>query len=140
MDKKICSKCLLTKELSCFCKKNTSYNSYCKECNRKYQKQHYENNKRDYILKSKNRKINIKEFINNIKINSKCLKCNENDIACLDFHHINDNTKDFNIAKAMLHSYSLEKIQSEINKCIILCSNCHRKLHYYQLSSSNRSG
>lgn len=27
-----------------------------------------------------------------------------------------------------------ENLKKEINKCVVLCSNCHRKLHYYDLS------
>lgn len=57
-----------------------------------------------------------------------CLICKENDPACLDFHHLDESQKEDNIAELTMSRTKLEK---EIKKCIILCSNCHRKLHYY---------
>nr|DAM14611.1 MAG TPA: INTRON TRANSFERASE [Caudoviricetes sp.]DAX04501.1 MAG TPA: INTRON TRANSFERASE [Bacteriophage sp.] len=31
-----------------------------------------------------------------------------------------------------MNSHSTDTINKEINKCVILCANCHRKLHYYK--------
>lgn len=59
-----------------------------------------------------------------------CCICGETDIACLDFHHIRD--KKCQVSHMLTYSYN--KIEEEINKCVILCSNCHRKLHYYNLT------
>ena len=133
---KKCSKCDKDKSLSEFSKsikKKDGYNSYCKECNKTYQKNHYQDNKSYYFDKTKQRRKVSKEFIDLIKINNKCLKCSEDDIACLDFHHVDeDKDKDFNISEAYRHGVSIETIKREIDKCIILCSNCHRKLHYYE--------
>ena len=56
-----------------------------------------------------------------------CLACGENEPCCIDWHHINDETKSFNIATGM--SYSENKWFDELLKCVALCSNCHRKLH-----------
>ena len=33
-----------------------------------------------------------------------------------------------------MQSNSYKAIKEEIDKCVVLCSNCHRKLHYYNLS------
>lgn len=33
-----------------------------------------------------------------------------------------------------IRNLSIENLKKEINKCVVLCSNCHRKLHYYDLS------
>lgn len=44
-----------------------------------------------------------------------------------DFHHV-DGTKEFTISES---TKSLETIKSELDKCILLCSNCHRIRHFH---------
>jgi hypothetical protein len=58
-----------------------------------------------------------------------CIKCSEDHPACLEFHHRNPSEKDFLISQAVAKC-SLKRIQAEIAKCDVLCSNCHRKLHW----------
>jgi len=134
MKKKKCGKCELEKNLNEFTKnksKKDGLNNYCKECNKTYQQEHYQNNKGYYLDRKKVLKTSLKEFVNNIKMTAKCERCTENDIACLDFHHVNDYDKSFEVGWAINNGVSLETLQREIDKCIILCSNCHRKHHYY---------
>jgi len=69
----------------------------------------------------------IRNIINKLKI--KCSQCGEDHPAILDFHHLNPKDKDFELAKAIAGGYSKSRILKEIAKCIVLCSNCHRKLH-----------
>lgn len=57
-----------------------------------------------------------------------CSKCGENDRRCLDFHHLNPSLKFKSIAH-MIRVNSHSKIEAEVSKCIVLCSNCHRKTH-----------
>ena len=64
------------------------------------------------------------------KSSLKCNKCEESHEAVLDFHHLGNESKDFNVSQAAARGLSIKKIQDEINKCIVLCSNCHRKLHW----------
>lgn len=49
-------------------------------------------------------------------------------IGALDFHHINPNEKDFTIAKVRQYKFD-EVIKEELDKCMLVCSNCHRKIH-----------
>jgi len=49
-------------------------------------------------------------------------------IAALDFHHMDPNKKDFNIGGSGVISF--EKCKKEVDKCILVCSNCHREIHY----------
>ena len=48
-------------------------------------------------------------------------------IQALDFHHINPSEKDFTIS--CKYNLSWDKIKNELDKCILVCSNCHREIH-----------
>lgn len=58
-----------------------------------------------------------------------CSVCGEKDWRCLDFHHRDPIQKLFNIATATTTAYAWERIVTEIEKCDVMCSNCHRKHH-----------
>ena len=67
-----------------------------------------------------------KEFINSKKI--KCAKCGY--CRCkeaLEFHHLDPTQKDF--SSAGMKTRSIQRIQEEIDKCVVLCANCHREAH-----------
>ena len=51
-------------------------------------------------------------------------KCND----ALDFHHLNSKEKEFGLSVRGL-TRSWEKIKEELDKCILVCANCHRELH-----------
>lgn len=74
----------------------------------------------------KEKRNNTHEYIQRFK--DKCICCGESDVACLDFHHLNDKYESL----SHMNSHSTDTINKEINKCVILCANCHRKLHYYK--------
>lgn len=52
------------------------------------------------------------------------------------FHHINPKEKEFNISGNL--TSSLDKLQKEINKCQLLCSNCHHEIHEKIDSENNK--
>jgi hypothetical protein len=58
-----------------------------------------------------------------------CEKCGYNKcIAALEFHHIDPSHKDFSISQEG-STRSFEKIKIELDKCIMVCANCHREIH-----------
>ena len=60
----------------------------------------------------------------------KCIVCDYNKFdGALDFHHLNPNEKDFSIGSTRKNTYNLELIKKEVDKCVLLCSNCHREFH-----------
>jgi hypothetical protein len=60
---------------------------------------------------------------------SVCFFCGYNKYdGALEFHHINPGEKEFNINLGTL-SKSWERCFAEVNKCILICANCHRELH-----------
>lgn len=46
-----------------------------------------------------------------------------------DFHHVNPDEKEYQISRLLSHPKKLETVLDELEKCILLCSNCHRELH-----------
>jgi len=60
----------------------------------------------------------------------KCIDCGYNKyIGALEFHHLDPSKKDFTIAKSKLCKFDFV-IQQELDKCVLLCSNCHRERHH----------
>ena len=49
-------------------------------------------------------------------------------IQALEFHHIDPNQKDYGIG-AKGYTRSIEKNKEEVDKCILVCANCHREIH-----------
>ncbi len=47
-----------------------------------------------------------------------------------EFHHLDPDKKDPSWYKMFANNHSIEKIKSEIDKCIVLCANCHREMHW----------
>lgn len=101
-----------------------------KEYKIRWNKQYYKKNKDKELKRTRKRKKEVREWFNEYKTNLNCSKCGENHIACLEFHHPDENKKSFEISAIIQKGYSRLKILSEVEKCIVLCANCHRKLHY----------
>ena len=91
---------------------------------------------RDYIKKK------CSEFhliLDKLKLSLHCMNphcpyhTKEIDGCCLDFHHLKE--KKYSITA--MASRNKKAIIAEINKCIVLCSNCHRRVTYKKLDVSN---
>lgn len=114
-DEHICSKCKKTLPRSEFYLRSGRKNkcsSYCKKCTQQV------NNKR--INDNKKKAVEYK--------GGECQKCGyKKYLGALDFHHIDPSKKDFEIRT--LRAYSWQNLKKELDKCILLCANCHRELH-----------
>lgn len=61
----------------------------------------------------------------------KCQKCGYDKCqAALDFHHRNPKEKDFSLCKKYGCRKISDRIKKELDKCDLLCSNCHREEHW----------
>lgn len=93
--------------------------------------QSYEKNKEKVKIRHKNRQEERALFIDNIASKYGCqnpnCKWKHNFFGILDFHHFNPCEKTKELAK--MKSYSYNKIIEEINKCVVLCKNCHALAH-----------
>lgn len=102
-----------------------------KECTRKEDKERYANDekRREAIKAVHNNQVKyLRKYVQDVKEHSKCAICGDSRWYVLDFHHVRE--KDFTISQKIKEGCSLETIKKEIEKCIILCANCHREIHY----------
>ena len=64
----------------------------------------------------------------------KCERCGYNEnLAALDFHHRDPQTKNFQIDMRSFSNTNLDTLKEELDKCDLLCANCHREVHYPNL-------
>lgn len=119
----ICRKCKLSKP-------KTEFFKASKKVSSKYKDENYV----DKICKSckhsnlQNLRRLFKQWCVDYK-GGKCTICSYNkSLAALEFHHLNPNEKEFLLTRKGL--ISRKKAIIELDKCILVCSNCHRELHY----------
>lgn len=95
-------------------------------CWRKYYYAHKEkHHERVNKIRDRNR-----SFVRQYKIAMGCSRCSEDSWACLEFHHVTGE-KEQTIARMSVNGYSIETLLKEIEKCEVLCANCHCKEHRY---------
>lgn len=68
-------------------------------------------------------------WIRELKSDMECLRCGEDFYRALCFHHPPDVGKKDSVSRLVGQGYSKDVVTDEIEKCVVLCSNCHRKLH-----------
>lgn len=114
MKTKKCSKCETDKPLSDFYSKGKENRlaSYCKQCFNQYCMQRWIEKKKDAV-----------------KYKGGCCKICQysKSLNALEFHHRDKNFKEFEWNKLRL--YGKKRIYKELDKCDLLCSNCHREAH-----------
>jgi hypothetical protein len=98
-------------------------------CQRRWYTRHREQHQ---VLVSAN-KEKRRAFFRELKSGMVCEHCGETHPSCLEFHHRDPASKLFEIAGAVA-STSMVKLRAEMQKCSILCANCHRKVHYEEKS------
>lgn len=111
---KTCLKCKLSKDENDFYMKDGKRtHSYCKKCVNE-----------QTIERQRALKLLAIEYKGGV-----CHDCGESyHPAVYDFHHLNPSEKDFSIGRRKSLKFSQE-LKDELDKCVLLCSNCHRVRH-----------
>ena len=135
-DEKRCTKCAKIKSIENFSGKTATY---CKPCFKEYRATLRQKHKEDptWINRDKpqsleNRKIRKEYYVNHLK-NNPCIKCGEDDPIVLEFNHIDPSTKTDLVSK-LAHQGTMEQLQAEIEKCEVLCANCHKRVTAKQMN------
>jgi len=93
--------------------RKSGFQSMCRVCFNEYTKQRWIDRKEKAV-----------EYMG-----GKCQDCGYSKcIAALEFHHLDPSTKEANWNKIRLWEWS--RVEAELDKCVLLCSNCHRERHH----------
>ena len=92
---------------------------------------HAQKKKKEQSRKSRKRAVKRnRKYVEAHKLINPC-PCGETESCCLSYHH-ESGDKTGNISDMVNRGYGINRIQKEIDKCIVLCLNCHAKLHSRQ--------
>lgn len=81
-------------------------------------------------------KRKIYEWVDKHKSSQGCSVCEITDERCLQLHHKDSSTKKHSVATLIGKGYIFKTVKEEVEKCEVLCANCH-SIHHYE---ERRSG
>lgn len=114
---KKCANCGKILPQSNFSKNGSSsdgYSYWCKECTAAHNKE---------------RRERAKRYIREYKKQHPCIVCGESLPGNLDFHHLDPSNKRYCVSDMIKMRSGVNVIQTEIDKCVVLCKNCHAMVH-----------
>ncbi len=135
---KTCSKCKQEKPVTDFYRRKNNHSSLCKKCENEKHRIYYNKNLEKVRRKNreKTRKMNraFKQKCVDLK-GGKCSVCDYSRcLAALEFHHIDPKEKEFTITRSQSSprkKHDKVLFKKELDKCILVCSNCHREMHQW---------
>lgn len=136
MDTKVCSKCKFPKPIGEFHKnrsKKDGLGSYCSLCWPAIAKEQYQTNKQYYKDKAIIWKGSRREELLKLVLETKSVPCADCGVPyphyILEFDHVRG-VKVSEISVMIVNSCSVEALKEEINKCDVVCANCHKTRHH----------
>ena len=142
MESKFCIGCKQSLSLDSFSFKNKTkktLQSRCKECYNSYNRNYYDKIERKKQIARVGRNVSkLRDRFHQWKSTQSCVACGESSVECLDLHHVDPKTKDSDVSYLLAFN-SWNRIIEEIKKCVVVCSNCHRKIHSGRIPSPNNT-
>jgi hypothetical protein len=134
----ICRVCNIDKPESDFSPKNNGkLNTRCKECSNEYARRHYRENKnfrerRKACVAAYNRRSYVERQKKLEALKDKpCADCGVWYPPCvMEFHHLDPSNKTIEVPLLMNTRCRWERVLEEVDKCVLLCANCHRIRHH----------
>ncbi len=120
-DYKFCSRCKKDCPIEEFYQRrgNPHGGVYCKSCTSDQTLERMQNLKRQMVQYK----------------GGECVRCGyKKYFGALEFHHLNPSEKDFNPSSLKRYRFD-DRIKNELDKCILVCSNCHREIHHENRNS-----
>ena len=134
---KVCSKCKVERPIEEFNFRNRSTgvrHRYCRECGKIFTRNHYRRNKRQYVDRVLRSHAKRREYLHQIK-SRPCADCGvQYPYYVMDFDHREGEEKIFEMNR--VNYVTLRALKQEIEKCDVVCSNCHRERTYRRIKTS----
>lgn len=141
---KWCYDCRRLKPLEAFAfhnKTKGTRQARCRACHAKYRREHYTRNRDTYLRREVARinryRIENRPLIREYLRAHPCVDCGETDIVVLDFDHRDAAAKSYSVTVLASHKPWI-RVLSEIAKCDVRCSNCHRRRTALQFDWGSR--
>ena len=132
MTTKVCTKCGLEKDIEEFPWKKRwlgKRHAVCKPCTAERSKSIQDEDKETHIARvrvnTQRYRQTAREYVLEYLSTHPCSQCGEPDPRVLEFHHIGEKS---NEVSRLVGLGSIGKVKQEIEKCVVLCANCHRRL------------
>ena len=124
---RICKKCGVRKPFSEFHKMRSGYKTKCRDCCSEIASNYWGQNK-EKLRAQADERIRIRSEPNRIFISTflkgnACVDCGESNWLVLEFDHVRGEKRG-NVSELMLHD--LDVVVEEVEKCEVVCSNCHK--------------
>ena len=144
---KNCPHCKIDKAMSEYGVNNHNHDGImhvCKECHATRRREYYANNegyrtRQNLLATTRHREVKVEAIRYK---GAECSKCGLgfqeglND-SLFEFHHLDPSSKDFAVTEA--RAKTLDQIKSELDKCILVCANCHRLIHQEEWRKNGRT-
>lgn len=104
------------------------YQRYCRDCQKKQMKDSYQRNKSHYVAQARARSRFYQQDYDSWKQQLTCVACGENTACCIELHHIDSSQKEGN-PSLLFRTLGRKRFFEELQKCAVVCSNCHKKIH-----------
>lgn len=120
---KTCGACNVEKPLDEFSLKNGKPQWQCKKCHSDYRKNHYNANRQKYIDKAARIKKEYRKEYYDWLSSKSCVDCGNSDTRVLELDHLDNKRYTVGLRVGQV---KLASLMEEINKCEVVCANCHR--------------
>ena len=126
---KICSKCKVNPALS-----QSKLCSGCKKERKAYDKDYFREHAKEKTANAIETKKSLLARYRALKHGKICMACGGGPyhFCILDFDHLPGHRKVMDVSRMVRLGYAWEKVVEEINKCQLICSNCHRLRTFFR--------
>ena len=125
-----CGRCRRSLPLEAFARYGRGYQSYCRSCQREYDAAWYRANKGRRQAKVKADREAHVAWVDSLKEGKPCADCGRTSPCVMEWDHLPGTIKTLVLADTRRAAHSRKRILAELEKCELVCANCHRERRF----------